>query len=184
MEDLSLNIEQSFDCRTLIINDSTAWDINSKISNLILEIKPPGKECFIPFILKKDWKRKVFNCSLLKICCVDCPSKFSELPDGVYTIKYSYDPNLKTMIEIDHLRTCQLEKEYIKAVCDFFSKKCDYKKSEYSDILNELIEIDFTIKAAKWKVEECLEALEGLELYKKAKDLLSKFTKDGGCGCN
>ena len=44
-------------------------------------------------------------------------------------------------------------------------------------------EIEFTINAAKWKVEECLEPEEGIALYKRADELLKEFENEG-CSCH
>lgn len=182
MRNLNLNIPESFDLRTMIVQDISDYD-GFTVINPILEIKAPGANCYIPFYPTVGWCNKILNCSSLKICCVNCPVKLSDLPDGVYSMKYSIDPNVYTIVEFDHLRTSSLSKTLTQATCSFFSKKCDYKKSEYKELLDQLIEIEFTIKAAKWKVEECSEVQEGLDLYDKAKTLLDEFTATR-CNCN
>lgn len=184
MDNFNLNIyiPESFDLRTLIVQDVSDYD-GRTVLNPVLEVKAPGQNCYIPFYPRVGWCNQILNCSNLKICCVDCPGQLTALPDGIYSFKYSIDPNLYTIVEFNHLRTTQLSKNYIETVCKFFSKKCDYKHSEYLDLLNKLNEIDFTIKAAKWKVEECLESQAGLDLYEKAKTLLNDFNTTG-CQCS
>ena len=182
MRNLNINISESFDLRTMIVEDRSDYD-GYAVLNPIIEIKAPGTNCYIPFYPAVGWCSKILNCSNLKICCVNCPTKLSDLPDGVYQIKYSVDPNIYTIVEFNHFRTSSLSKKLVETVCSFFSKKCDYKQTEYYELLDRLMEIKFTIEAAKWKVEECLESQEGLDLYEKAKLLLNEFTTTR-CNCS
>lgn len=182
MNNLNIDIKKSFDCRTLIVEDISIYDDIDEIDNIILEIKPPGKDCFISFDLYKNWTNKTLNCSLLQTCCTDCPASFSVLPDGVYDLKYSINPNLKTIVEFSHLRTCQLEKRYMQILCNFYSDKCQYSKSEQNKLIEQLYDIFFNIESAKWMVGECDEIEKGLELYNDINNQLDKYEK--GCGCS
>jgi hypothetical protein len=166
----------------MIVEDRSDYD-GKTVLNPVLEIKAPGGNCFIPFYPLVGWCSKIINCSSLKICCVNCPVQFSDLPDGIYEMKYSIDPNVYTIVEFSHFRTSSLHKQLTETMCSFFSKKCDYVRSEYKMLLDKLMEIKFTLDASKWKVEECLENQEGLDLYEKAKTLLNEFTTTG-CNCN
>jgi hypothetical protein len=181
MNNLNIDIKKSFDCRTIVIEDISLYDDINKIDNIILEVKPPGTSCFVSFELYKNWKNKVLNCSLLKICCEDCPSSFSALPDGVYDLKYSINPNLKTIVEFSHLRTCQLEKRFMQVLCNFYSNRCEYSKIEQEEKIEELFEIFFNIESAKWMVEECGNIEKGLDLYNDVNNQLDKYEKRCGC---
>lgn len=180
MRNLNLNVVESYDLRTLVIQDISDYDGLVPI-NPIIEVKAPGANCFYPFYTTVGWCSKVLNCDNLHICCVNCPVKLSDLPDGIYEIKYSIDPNVYTVVEFNHFRTSSLSKQLVSVTCDFFGRKCDYKKSEYGAFLDMLTEIKFTLDTAKWKVEECLESQEGLDLYEKAKTLLNDFTTNCPC---
>ncbi len=182
MRNLNLNILESFDLRTLIVQDISDYDGYTPV-NPVLEIKAPGTNCYVPFYPSVGWCNKILNCDNLKICCVNCPVKLSDLPDGIYEMKYSIDPNVYTIVEFNHFRTSSITKQLVETTCSFFGRKCDYKHSDYKVLLDKLIEIKFTIDSAKWLVEECLQSQKGLDLYEKAKTLLNDFTT-AGCRCN
>ncbi len=172
---LSLHIPETFDLRTIKIDDNSTY--KAPPSNGILEVRPPSANIYTTFYLTLDWKSKVLTCVDLKLCY---GTSRANLPDGIYDMRYSVDPNLATMVEFQHFRTTSLSKRFTQAVCSFFGKKCDYKKSEYKVLLDKLIEIQFTIQAAKYKAEECLEKQEALDLYNTAVELLNQFD-DGPC---
>lgn len=183
---LDLYIPETFDVKTLRIEDNSVYDEGYEVANQIVEIKPPGKDCYIPFYVTDvdcPWRFSIYTCLSLQICKAGCSDTMAALPDGIYEIKYSIDPNLSTMVEFLHFRTTRITKRLAEVTCAFFGKKCDYKKSQYKELLDKLIEIEFTIKAAKWKAEECLESIEAIELYKHAEELLKEF-ENGGCKCH
>ena len=183
---LDLYIPETYNVNTLTVQDNSIYDEGYEVANQIVEIKPPGKDCYIPFYVTNNdcpWKISVYDCILLQLCKQGCSSIAAALPDGIYEIKYSIDPNLSTMVEFSHLRVTRILKRLAQVSCAFFGMKCDYKKSKYKELLDKLIEIEFTINAAKWKVEECLEPEEGIALYKRADELLKEFENEG-CSCH
>lgn len=180
MTSLSLHIPETFDLKTLKIDDNSIYDLAPV--NGILEIRTPSSPSFIIFYQPLNWKSKVFDCELLNLCYPGCSPIKATLPDGIYDVRYSVDPNLLTMVEFLHFRTTSIMKRLAAAVCSFFNKKADYKKSEYKTLMDKLIEIKFVIDAAKYKAEECLEKKEALELYDTAVELLNQF--DNGPCCS
>ncbi len=183
---LDIYIRETYNVNSLTVQDTSIYDEGYEVANEIVEIKPPGSDCYVAFSVHDDdcpWKSLTVNCLQLQICKENCGDHLAALPDGVYEIKYSIDPNLSTMVEFSHLRTTKISKRLAVVVCEFFGMKCDFKKSQYKELLDQLIEIEFLIKAAKWKTEECLESTEGIELYKKADELLKEF-ENGGCSCS
>lgn len=170
MHILSLSYASNNTCETLTIQDATYYDPNIAVVNQILEIKSPGTSCFTPFTLSQGWCSKTFNCVDLDLCC-DNPC-MSVLPDGIYEIKYSLDPNLNTMIEVEHFRVCNLYKKYLTAICELRSNKCSYRHKEYKEMVKDLYEVKHLIADAVIMVEECLDKEVGMELYEEAKKLL------------
>lgn len=175
MHTLSISYGNSGSCNSLTLQDASVYDSNIAVENQILEIKPPGKSCFYPFTLALGWCSKTFNCVDLDLCCVS--PEVTALPDGIYEIKYSIDPNLQTMIEVEHFRVCNLYRKYLYAVCELRSKKCSYSHKEYRERVKELYEVKHLIADAVIMVEECLDKEVGMELYEEAKTLLN------GNGC-
>lgn len=166
--DITYNLTNN--CSTLKIEDNSTYDTLQPITNTILEVKPPGKTCYIPFDLAVGWCSKVLNCSDLQSCC-GSPAD-SILPDGIYDIKYSLDPNLKMIVEMQHLRVCQLNKSYIAAICELQNNKYKILKKDYKLEIDRLYYIRGMIQDAISMVEECLDKVRGLELYQEAKKML------------
>lgn len=173
MTRLNLYTPETFDVETLRIEDNSIYE--EAVTNPILEIKTPSAKNFIVYNNPFTCKSITLNCVNLKLCTAGCGGALACLPDGIYSIRYSVDPNLQTMVEFSHFRVTSLMKRYIQTCCKFTNKKCDYKKSEYKKILDKLIEIHFIILNAKWKSEECLENTEALALYEQAVTLLNDY---------
>lgn len=169
MHELDITYHNTYNCRSLKIEDNSVYDPDIPVKNLILEVKPPGLTSFIPFyFVKKNWKSITLNCSTLKLCCVKQPCKLSELPDGVYNIKYSISPNLKSIVEFSHMRVCRIMSNYIKLVGLFLSSKHNNSRKDNEKIEQELISIKDIIDASVYSVEELLDNQLGLELYEQA----------------
>lgn len=180
MTSLNLHIPETFNTKTLRIEDNSIYDPTPPL-NTILEIRPPSASQYVIFYLSANWKSETFDCEKLRLCYANCTGVQANLPDGIYDIRYSVDPNISTMVEYNHFRTTAIMKRYTKMVCSFFNKRSDYKKSEYIALMDRLIEIDFIIKAAKYKAEECLEKEEALALYDQASTLLKDFENEPCC---
>lgn len=179
MTRLNLYIPETFNLETLRIEDNSIYD--GTITNPILEIKTPIGNHFLIFNNPFICKSITLNAFKLNLSYSNNTASV-HIPDGIYSIRYSVNPNLNTLVEFYHFRTTHLMKRFVQVTCNFTSKKCDYKKSEYKKILDKLIEIQFIISNAKWKAEECLEKEEALALYEEAVTLLNDF--DHGYCCN
>lgn len=179
MHILNIDISRNSKCRFLTIKDESLYDVNSTVSNTILEINPPGKSCFYTFNLLTGWCSKTLSCEDFDLCCVgDCKTV---LPDGNYEIKYSVTPNLSTMIEVNHFRVCQIMNSYIKLILNFFHTKCDLSASERKLKQQKLLEIKELIDNSIYMAEEGLDVDSAYELYNEAKDLINDYG-NSSCG--
>jgi hypothetical protein len=103
-----------------------------------------------------------------------CGSTYANLPDGIYGIKYSVDPECKVYVEYNHLRiTCALNR-YEKILCTLSISDCD-PPVRIKERLRDLHLIKMYLDAAKAKVETCHENQEGMTLFNYAVKLLNKF---------
>lgn len=171
MNILSIIYGNNATCKSLTLQDASVYDTLVPLQNIILEIKPPGKSCFITFNLLPGWCSKTFSCLDFDLCCIS--DERTVLPDGIYEIKYSVDPNLSTMIEIDHFRVCNLYRSYLDAICELRINKCSYSHKAYKEKTKVLYEIKNMIADAVILVEECLDKEAGMALYNEAKLLLN-----------
>lgn len=176
---LKLYVPLVTDPTLLLVKDTSFWDCDVTTTNIILEIKVPGDDCFTKFLVNKEFL-EVYNCSHFNLCCLGCDDPYSVLPDGVYEIKYSFNPNLQTMSYFKHFRTTLLYNNYISAICDLEKNKCALTKREIKEQEDNLFRIRNKIDHAKWMVEECGDENKGLDLYEEAKNQLKKYSN---CGC-
>jgi hypothetical protein len=184
MNQLDITYHNTYNCKTLKIEDNSIYDTTQPIKNVILEIKSPGLTSFVPFYFPNEkWKAITLNCSSLKICCGKKVSTLSVLPDGIYNIKYSVDPNLTCMVEFNHMRVCQIMSRYIKILGIFLSNKCSMTNKEIEQIEKELLEIKDTIDSSIYAVEERLDSALGLELYNEAINRLNKINDGDFTSC-
>lgn len=169
----------STDCRHLRLVDNSFYNPSITPSNAIIEITPPGYDCAVAFEVE-PYFNTVFNSSLLKISPTNSYSQLIPLPEGIYKIKYSINPNENLFVEYEYLRNCQQVTRFAKAICELYGDKCDISRKEFEEKRKELIWIKELIDAAKYLVEECGESKKGLELYNEATTLLNKVND---CGC-
>lgn len=170
----------STDCRILTIRDSSHYNEDVNTENAILEVTPPGFKCAVFFELKPRFTITL-NTSNLKILPAKTKDQLVCLPDGIYKIKYSVNPNAKLYVEYDLLRNTQQLQAFHTAVCDLFAKKCDMTLKLFEARRTKLIWIKELIDAAKWKVEECGDPDAGIELYNEATRLLDEFNNCSVC---
>lgn len=176
MHNLGLIFPPASSCDKLTVQDGSCYEEGIPVTNTILEIKPPGGCCFIPFSLEEGWCSKTLTCEDFGICCGHC----SPLPDGNYEIKYSIDPNLQFMVEYNYFRVCRLLSAYFKSLCIYFTMRCDLSKrekelkdKEYNDILG-------LIRFAQYSAEDCLDVEQAILFYNEASEKLKELG-NGNC---
>lgn len=117
----------------------------------------------------------VLNACTLGLLNSGCDSESPQLPDGVYSIRYSVSPNDKIYVDYYHLRVSQtrniLNNEYGRLELAACEPNRDVKER-----LVELRLIDSYIKAAKVWVEDRHDVERGMELLLFAKKRLSAYT--------
>lgn len=169
MHYLDIIYHNTYNLKSLKIEDNSIYDEDLDVDNLILEVKPPGSLGYEHFYFaNKKWKSITLNCATLKLCCTKQPCKFSDLPDGIYDMKYSINPNLSTLIELSHMRTSKIMSNYAKLTGLYFSNRHLYTRKQNDQILEELLLIKDTIDASVYAVEERLDNTLGIELYEEA----------------
>ena len=182
MHQLDITYHNTYNCKTLRIEDNSVYDAAIQVNNPILEIKGPGLTSYVPFIFPNEkWKAITLNCSTLRLCSRGKP--ISDLPDGIYNIKYSIDPNLSTMVEFSHMRVCRIMSNYIKLVGLFLSQKCNMDPTEIAKMEEEFIKIKDTIDNSVYAVEELLDNTLGLELYSEAAKKINKINDGNFTNC-
>lgn len=138
--------------------------------NPSIEITVPG---FAPKIIDfTPSSIQVYNSNTLGITCDDCPT--SNLPDGIYKIKYTLNPAYQYFVEKSFIRTnmiyAKLDNYFMKMEfmqCNMAIKEEDKKK---------LDTIEFYIEGAIAAANKCLDQ-KALDLYKTADEMLNNLNK-------
>lgn len=111
----------------------------------------------------------------LQLQTSQCGTKYADIPDGIYIIKYSVSPNDQVYVEYNHMRITQAMNKYYKVLCDIDANACE-PPAKVKKQLEELRMIKSYLEAAKSKVEFCHEPQKGMSLYNYALKLLNKMT--------
>lgn len=166
--------------KTFRLIDNSEYNPKIPIECATLEITPPGFKQPRVFDVQPLFS-SVFNASILGILKSKSYKTLTDLPDGIYNIKYSIQPTSELSVEYEYFRTVKLKDKYCRIVCGLLDKKRDYTVSAFEDIKHEILWINELIDAAKFKVEVCGEQDKGMELYNEAAFLLNKYISCLGC---
>lgn len=182
---LQLNFPESSNEGIFLIDDISIYDgMASGISGTTvpflpvncanIQITPPG--CITPTSLSViQGFRLVLNACLLGMLPVNnCVSNCPCINDGMYNVRYSISPNDKVYVEYKVLRIVEAMNRYHKTLCGIGLQPClpdkeiQYQVQQLDLIYNMLI-------SAKHTVEDLHQFSNGMNLYKFAVELLSKF---------
>lgn len=104
----------------------------------------------------------------------NCDSICSNLPDGIYFIRYTVDPSCNVYVDYNHLRITHALSIYEKLLCELDVANCE-PPEKIKERLKHLQLIKGYLDAAKAKVETCHESQAGMTLYNYALKLLNKI---------
>lgn len=114
----------------------------------------------------------------LQIQTTSCGSQFNDLPDGIYVIRYSISPNDTVFVTYNHLRQSKALKKIQSIYCDLDLEDCVSNQQKKKQ-LEEVKLIETYLKASKANVEYCQQSRQGLEIFRKACQMLEKFNCRG-----
>jgi len=178
--ELSIEASSTFNRKVLRIFDTSHYCKNEDIENYLIEVLPVNKTVWLTFHVQKGFSL-VLNSSNLGYNRASSIGELLFLPDGIYEIKQSFNPNTHTANFYYHLRTTEINLKISNERDKLYSNKCNLSNEDFNKNMSELDNIEGYVKAAKFKVEEKLEKNEGIELYKWAEKLLEKYTNECQC---
>lgn len=158
------------------IADTSVYPSGFTPVNPTMEITVPG---FAPkSITFTPSSIQVYNSNSLGITCPECEN--SNLPDGVYKVKYTMTPAYQYYVERSFMRTnmiyAKLDSYFLKL--DFM--QCDQAIKEAQKKVLDTIE--FFIEGAIAAADKCMDS-KAMELYNTANSMLDKLNKNGMPGC-
>ena len=171
---LSLDIPTTTNPKTFRVVDTSEYIANIAATSCFIQIVPPGSNSARQYTVQPGFNL-IVNASNLRIMRAKKESDLTDLPDGIYTVKYSVCPNDKNFVEYYYLHNAGQYQRYIALICDLYSKRKFIPYKEFGTRRNELWKIGKIIKDAKGLVEECGKDSDGLNLYKEATQLLDSY---------
>ncbi len=171
---LSLDIPTTTNPKTFRIVDTSEYIPGITPTNCFVQILPPASTTARQYAVQPGFNL-IVNASNLRIARAKKASDLVDLPDGIYTIKYSVTPNDKNYVEYYYLHNAGQYQRYIALICDLYSKRKFIPYKEFATRRNELWKVGKVIKDAKSLVEDCGKDRDGLNLYREATELLDSY---------
>lgn len=171
---LSLEVPTVLNTCIMSVLDTSVYSTLMPVSCPTLNITVPGFT-FSSQLTTVQGENTIITACDLQLQTQGCDGTFlSDIPDGVYAIKYSVSPNDITFVEYNHLRISKALNIYNNILC-----KLDLAACEPPANIKKKLEILKTAKmyldAAKAKVEFCHEPTHGMSLYNYALKIMKKI---------
>jgi hypothetical protein len=177
---LGLNIIDTHDSKTIGIVDTSWYNPDIAIETPVLEIIPPGySQPVSPFFQARSLN--IFNSNGVGITKASCEEELTELPDGLWKVKYSICPNDMLFIERFFLRTDRIQCKFTQAFLTLDLSDVNDEQQESNREKLQIIEdfIEGAIAASNKQNSKLAS-----DLYKKADNLLDQFMGNRDfCGC-
>ena len=170
---LSLAIPDTYNPKILTINDESEYAVDLAVDGAKLEIYSPGFNRPIQIDVEQGFQSNISACAL-NIQRSQCGQAQADLPDGVYSIRYSVSPNAEVFVEYDYLRVTAVTNLLNVALGKLQLQPIALDQTT-TDKIKELRLIRTFIDAAKIRVEDQHKTTEGVELLAYAKKRLDVF---------
>lgn len=174
---LDLLIIDTHDPLTLGVGDISFYPQGLSILSPTIEITPPGwNKVTLPFTAKN---LTIYNSNLLGITCSDVECGYSDLPDGIWKIKYSITPANERFVEKSFYRTEAIQRNWATSFLYTDVNKCDGKaKLLQKQTLDEIWSL---IQGAIADANECND-MAANNKYQLASSMLKNYNKTNGYG--
>ena len=167
---LDFIIEDTHDAKTLAIRDISFYPQNFNIISPFLQVEVPGKgSVSLSFTPNTT---NVLNSTILSI--TKTGDSLSELPDGIYSIKYSINPAYQNYTTKNIVRVDKLNNKFDSIFINIISNDWDVQKLRNNRM--KLNEAEFYTQGAIAAANRCANKL-AMELYRKASCLLDELEK-------
>lgn len=171
---LSLDVPETLNTKILRIVDTSIYSSVLEVACPILQILTPGAVDAISITTVAGGEKIITACDL-ELQLTDCDTTLTDLPDGIYSIRYSVAPNDKVYVEYSHLRMSNALKLYYDIFCSVNLSGCEPLKDE-KDKLSTLRLYRAMLDGAKAKVEYCHTPDEGIAIYNYVYSKLQKLS--------
>lgn len=173
---LSLEAPDTMNKCILRVVDTSVYNPMAPVKCPLLQVTVPGFNVPVNFSenqIQPGFIENLTACDL-QLQTSQCGSKFWDLPDGIYILKWSVSPNDQVYVEYNHLRITNALWMVQEVLCDLDLAACD-PPAIVKQQLAQIQLIQGYLSAAKAAVEFCHEPKRGMELYSYAIKLLKKI---------
>lgn len=176
---LDIYIEKILNPKLLIIKDASYYNPDIVVTNAKLDLQYPNSSNYVNIPVGKNFSY-VINSNTIGLTNVINSNGLSDLPEGIWTIKYSICPNDELYVEYTFLRNIKQLIKYYNLFCKIEIDKCNRK--QYLEDLKKIREIKDIIDASQYLADDCGKYEKSIELYDEAEKMLNEFTNDCQCG--
>jgi len=176
---LDIYIEKILNPKLLIVKDASYYNPDVAVTNAKLDLQYPNSNEYVNIPVGKNFSY-IINSNTIGLTNVNNSDVLSDLPDGLWTIKYSICPNDELYVEYTFLRNVKQLIKYHNLFCQIEIDKCN--KKQYLEDLKKIREIKDLIDAAQYLADDCGKYEKSIELYNEAEEMLNEFTNDCKCG--
>lgn len=172
---LSFEVINSYDCRKLILADTSVY--SGTPEGATLQVMLPDRE----EVIELTWTTNsvnILNSNSLKYTKVVDQDDLQTLPDGAYTIKISICPYVDNWHEKDIYRICQLQCKYNQALLKLDLSKCE---SCFSEVKLNKLTTAFVYMQGVIANAENNDITKASELYSVANKILTGLLEDCDC---
>lgn len=161
---------------TLVLGDTSVYDSGFTVTSPTRFIIPPGfPEIAITYTINTV---QVYDSSTLGITCSTSDCAKTSIPDGIWVIKQTVNPANTYFVEKTFLKVDKFYEKFDAAFLKLDIMQCDGALKAQQE--KELNTIEFYIQGAIAAANKCA-TKRAMDLYRKAADLLDKFTKKQTC---
>jgi hypothetical protein len=175
--ELDIYIEDLVNPKIIVVKDASYYNPNLAVTGAKLDMQYPNSSNYITIPVGKEFSY-IINSNTIGLTDVNHSENLSELPDGIYTIKYSICPNKELYVEYSFLRNTKQVIKFNNLYCSIDIDKCSRRK--YSEDLIKLRNIKDLIDSAKY-LADCGKYVKSIEIYDYVNELLSEFSSDCNC---
>jgi len=176
---LDIYIEKILNTKILVVKDCSFYNPEIVVTKAKLDLQYPNSSNYVNIPVGKNFSY-IINSNTIGLTNVTNSDALSDLPDGIWTIKYSICPNDELYVEYTFLRNIKQLIKYHNLFCQIEIDKCN--KKQYLEDLKKIREIKDLIDAAQYLADDCGKYEKSIELYNEAEEMLNEFTNDCKCG--
>ena len=170
---LSLEVPTVLNTCILSVLDTSVYSTLMPVTCPTLNVTVPGFN-YSTQLTPVPGENTILTACDLQLQTQGCNDTLSDLPDGVYVIKYSVSPNDQVFVEYNHLRISKALNIYNNILCKLDLAACDPSVT-IKKKLETLKMAKMYLDAAKAKVEFCHEPNHGMSLYNYALKIMNKL---------